>query len=341
VKWVSLKNRGTTANTVTLKLDVSATEYHLAPAISLGGGESLRIDADGKHTIYTSAGLEKVRSQDTGYAGRTYAYQKVGTAKDAAGYWIAHGKDAGFPGAMVLQAPGLNGFNTDCSLSSQTTNPNGAAQMGAHQLVDAGTGSYYLTAAVLNSSIAELKQFIDVLWYNTGIVVTTTTGQTITMPGAIPARDANGATNGHGVYAALLTTTANTNAAVVTNTTITYTDQDGNASNTGTFSAAVGWRAPATPVIGTWMPFQLAAGDSGIRSVQTITLGTSYGAGALSLILYRPIIDIPVTLANLAFAVPLLPSPGVRVYNDSCIWQIEVGSASAATVAGSYTIMER
>lgn len=341
VKWVHVKNRGTTANTVTLKLDVSATEYHIGPAVSLGAGESLRMDADGSLTVFTSAGLAKVLSQDTGYSGRSYGYQKTGTAKDAAGYWYAHAKDAGFPGAFALGTPGLNGFNTDCSIASQATNPVGATQVGAHQLVDAGTGSYYLTNATLSSSVAEHKQFIDVLWYDTGIAVTTTTGQTVTMPGALPARDGKGSTNGDGVYAALLTTTANTNAAVITTTTLTYTDSDGNANNTATFSAAVGWQAPATPVIGTWMPFQLQAGDRGIRSVQTITLGTSYGGGALSLILYRPIIDVPITLANIAFSNGLLPTPGIRVYNDTCIWQIEVGSASAATMAGSYTIMER
>jgi hypothetical protein len=340
IKQLTLRNVGAAANTLTIQRDVSGVNRVMFQAV-LGAGETLILDANDTFKVFTSGGLEKVRSVDTGYNGRAYAFQKVGTAKDAAGYWIAHAKDAGFPGAYVLQSPGLNGFNTDCSLASQTTNPNGAAQMGAHQLVDAVTGSYYITGAVIQSSIAEYKEFIDVLWYNTGISVTTTTAQTITMPGALPARSADGSTNGDGVFAALLTTTANTNAAVITNTTITYTDSDGNAGNTGTFSASVGWQAPATPVIGTWMPFQLAAGDRGIRSIQSLTLGTSYGGGALSLILYRPLIGIGVPTANFAVANPLFPAPGVRVYNDTCVWMIEVGSASAATVAGNYTIMER
>jgi hypothetical protein len=127
---------------------------------------------------------------------------------------------------------------------------------------------------------------------------------------------------------------------VITNTTISYTDQDGNAGATGTFAAAVGWQAPATPLIGTWMPFQLAAGDSGIRSVQSITLGTSYVSGTLSLILYRPLVTLPNPVA--AVGSPMtFPAPGLRVWNDTCVWGLSVGSVTAATLAGSYTIVER
>lgn len=346
VKWVSVRNRSTTtAQTVTFKLDVSATEYHLKPAITLAAGEGLEIDADGTLTIFTASGLKKTQAQDTAaYNGKSFGFQKAGTAKDSAGYRIAFAKDAGFPGAYNLGAPGLAGFNTDCGTVSNATNPVGAAQAGAHYLPDPSSGNYYLTDVAISNSVAELVQLIDVLWYNTGIVVTTTTAQTVTMPGALPARDINGSTDGEGVQAALLTTTANTNAATIANTTISYTDSEGNAGNTGTFSAVVGWQAPATPVIGTWMPFQLAAGDRGIRSVQSITLGTSYGAGALSLVLYRPLVSVPNPVASVGGIMSRnqgYMTPGVRIYNDTCIWALAVGSASAGNLAGTYSIAER
>lgn len=121
----------------------------------------------------------------------------------------------------------------------------------------------------------------------------------------------------------------------------------GVAGRTGTFSALAGYQAPATPVIGTWMPFQLAAGDTGIRSVQSVTLGTSYVAGALSLVLYRPLAVVGNPVANigsLGTSPPLASSvPGVRLYNDTCMWLI-YGGASATTanpVSGMATIMER
>jgi hypothetical protein len=239
----------------------------------------------------------------------------------------------------VLGAPGLNGWTTDCSAASNAAEPAGAAQVGAHLLQDPATGNLFLTNVVIQGSIAEALHLIDVTWYNTGLVVTTTTGQAVTFP-TPQARDINGSTDGEGIQAALLTTTANTNAAVISTTTLTYTDSAGNSGNTATFSALVGWQAPATPVIGTWMPFQLAAGDRGIRSVQTITLGTSYGAGALSLVTFRPLVTIPNTVAQVAGSITL-PAPGIRIYPNSCIMAIAMGSASANTLAGSYTIMER
>lgn len=343
VKWVSLRNRSTsTAQTVSIKMDVSASEYYIATA-TLSPGETLHVDADGRQVVYTVAGFEKQQAYlPTAYNGRIFEYGKNGTAKDAAGYAIANGKDAGFPGAYSLGTPGLNGVVTDCSLATSTS-PAGATQMGAHPLVDASSGSLYLTSAYISDSVAEYVSLVDVLWYNTGLVVTTTTAQAITHPG-IPARDVNGTSNGAGVGIALLTTTANTNAAVITNTTASYTDQDGNAGNTATFAAAVGWQAPATPVIGTWMPFTLAAGDTGVRSVQSVTLGTSYGGGALSLVQYRPLAIVPNPVANVGssmMAEDLQQNPGVRIYNDSCVWTIQRGSASAGVLMGAYTIMER
>ena len=77
-----------------------------------------------------------------------------------------------------------------------------------------------------------------------------------------------------------------------------------------------------------------------MRSVQSITLGTSYGGGALSAVLYRPLITLPNPTANAA-ALVTLPSPGIRIYPNTCIWVILRGTASAASVSGSYTIMER
>lgn len=342
VKWVSVINRSTsTAQTVTLKLDVSGTEYYIGPSSTLAPGEALRMEADGSLTLFNAAGVKRTQAVDiSGYGGRIYTYQKAGTAKDAAGYWIAYAKDAGHPGAYSLGSPGLNGTATDCS----TTGGTGTAEdLGAHVLPDPASGSYYLTKATLTESVAEFSELIDVLWYNTGLAVTTTTGQNLT-PAALPARDIDGSTNGEGVYAALLTTTANTNAGVITNTTITYTDSEGNTGNTGTFQGVVGWQAPATPVIGTWMPFQLAAGDRGVRSVQTVTLGTSYGAGALSLVLFRPLASISNTAANVGGILSspqFFTAPGIRIYNDTCVWAISVGSASAANISGTYTIMER
>lgn len=335
----------TTANVLTLQRDVSATNRTMFSA-TLAPGELLSITQEGEFLLHAANGQQRVQgAAQVGYAGKTYKVAKVGTAKDAAGYAIAHSKDAGTPGAAVPGAPGLNGWTTDCSAATNAAEPAGAAQLGAHLLQDPATGNLYLTQiAIAGSVAAEAIEVIDVLWYNTGLAVTTTTIQAVTTP-TLPARDVNGSTNGEDVNLALLTTTANTNAGVITNTTANYTDSDGNTGNVATFAALVGWQAPATPVIGTWLPFALAAGDRGIRAITNasgggITLGTSYGAGALSAVLYRTLITLPNNVAYSPAPV-VLPAPGIRVYPNSCIWFILRGTATAATVAGSYTILER
>lgn len=337
----TFRNAGTVNNTLTIQKDANGSNRTKYSA-TLAASESIRLDQSGTFSVVNAGGSLRTQSAvDSGYNGKTYAWQKVGTAKDSAGYWYSYQKDAGFPGASVLGAPGLNGWTTDCSTATNAAEPAGAAQVGAHLLQDPATGNLYLTEVRIAGSVAETVHLIDVLWYNTGLAVTTTTAQSITFPGGgLPARDINGSSNGEGVQLALLTTTANTNAAVIATTTASYTDSDGNAGNTATFSGLVGWQAPATPVIGTWMPFQLAAGDRGMRAVASITLGTSYGAGALSAVLFRPLVTISNTVANAAGVISL-PAPGIRIHPNSCIMAIAVGSASASTLAGSYTIMER
>jgi hypothetical protein len=340
VTQLSARNTSTTtANVVTVQVDRSAANRTIYSA-SLGPGESMAYDGL-KWTLYTASGIARVQPlTDSGYNGKTYSFQKVGTAKDSAGYWINYSKDAGFPGAAVPGAPGVNGWDTDCSTATNAADPAGAAQVGAHLLTDPASGNLYLTEVTIAGSIAEPIQLIDVLWYNSGLAVAAG-AQAIAMGGGLgPARDINGSTDGEGVQAAILALSALGNAAAVATTTITYRDSENNSPNTGTFSALAGWQSPATPVIGTWMPFQLAAGDRGIREISSFNSGTTFTSGTFALVLYRPLVTIPNTVANIAVPVTI-PAPGIRIYPNSCIMAISVGSASANTLAGTYTIIER
>lgn len=334
----------TTANVLTVQRDVSTTNRTMFQT-TLAPGEMLVVNQNGDFNVLAATGIQRVQATDqTGFNGITYPFMKVGTAKDAGGYWIASGKDAGLPSNYALGSPGINGWTTDCSVANNAADPAGAVQLGANLITDPVSGNLYLTNLTISGTVVEMIQLIDVLWYNTGINVTTTTLQAITTP-TLPARDINGTTNGDGVNAALLTTTANTNAGTISNTQINYTDSDGNTGNVGFFTGQVGLQAPVTPVIGTWVPFSLAAGDRGIRAITNasgggITLGTSYGGGALSLVFYRVLTTFPITVANMPTNISI-PAPGIRVHPNSCIWALAVGSGSATTLIGSYTILER
>ena len=140
---------------------------------------------------------------------------------------------------------------------------------------------------------------------------------------------------------AMLTTTANTNAAAISNSTISYTNSDGTAGRTATLTAIAGSQIPISPVIGTLTWFNLAAGDKGVRSIQSVTLNTSLVAGAVSFMITRDIATIGTTIPNVT-AQKVIGTPGIRLYNNTCMLHCILASATTATFfSGELTIMEK
>ena len=329
VKRLTIRNTSTTAtNTLTLQKDVSGTNYTSWKA-SLGPGETLAMDSEGELHIYGSDGLEKIPGTAS-IDGLTLSVLKVGATSEAAGLWQAIDKDTGFPGAASRGTPGLNGVATNCSVVG-TAGSGGALSNGSHQLPDPASGSYYLTAMSAGLSVAGMFSLNDIIFYNTGLVVTTTTAQSITTP-TLPNRDLDGSNLGDGWMAGILVTTATTNASAVTNTTMSYTDSDGNAGNTATISSF-----PATAVAGAFIPFQLAAGDRGVRSIESVTLGTSYVTGAISVVIYRPIAYVPSPVANIGGTLTIVNAvpTGVKLWNGTCTWPMYLASATTATTVNA------
>lgn len=334
VKRLSLTNVGTTTQTVTVYKVKGANSRSLWGTISLLAGESL-VWADGMAApAVCFRGIQKTQATDrNGYSGYLVMLQKTGTAADAAGYWYCTSKDAGIPGAWAPGTPGLAGRATDGTVS---------ADFGSLNFINAATGGMYLTNGNLVSSVAHWHLIFDCLWVNSGIVVTTTTAQTINSV-AFPARDIKGTVNGEGCMIGLLVAVATTNAAVINNSTVSYTNSQGTAGRTATLVAQVGHQIPATAVAGTIVWFQLQAGDNGVQSIQSITLGTSLGAGTVHLILARPVMSAPTNVVNVgAHAFLQDQNPGVRLYNGSCLLHCYRASATTATMtSGCFTIMER
>lgn len=215
---------------------------------------------------------------------------------------------SGRPGAGVAPSPGLAGLALT-SYAGQVPFPAAVANRNVYL-----AGIDFLAGSGIGTAL-----LCDRLWHNSGIVVTTTTGQTINSV-AWPARDANGSTNGVGVGVAIEVSTATTNGAAVTNTTMSYTNSDGTAGRTATIASF-----PATAVAGTFVPFSLQAGDYGVRSIQTITLGTSYGGGAIHLVAYRkPGPSIPKTTSNVAVRLGPAECGMPRWYDSSIPWLVYV-----------------
>jgi hypothetical protein len=304
---------------------VEIMQFNLLP------GENMTFNEDGGWRHRDANGAEYPPVGLGAYNGRSVTFMKNGTGADAVGYWYSTAKDAGFPGAWAPGTPGVNGRMTD-----GTT----AADNGCLVIANPSVGGNYVTEVIMGTSTNHQNLFYDCLWVNSGLVVTTTTAQTITM-GTLPARDVNGSTNGEGCMIALLVTTALGTAALTFAPTISYTNSDGTAGRTATLSNIVGSQMPATPAIGTLVWFNLAAGDKGVRSIQSITQNITFTSGAYSLMICRDVATIGTTIVNIS-ATRTMPNPGVRIYNGSCILHCNLASATTATFySGELTVMER
>lgn len=300
-------------------------------AVTLLAGENLVLGEDGRFTHYDANGAVYPPAGKGAFDGFSVAFMKSGTAPDAAGYWYCTAKDPGFPGAWSPGTPGING---------RVTNGTAAPDAGCIPIMDPAIGANYLTELTMSASLNHSHLFFDVLWVNSGINVVTTTAQAIVTP-TLPPRDINGTTNGEGCMIGLLFTAATTNGAVISNTTVSYTNSDGVSGRTATLSAIVGSQIPATPVIGTLVWFNLQAGDKGVRSIQSITLGTSLVTGSVSLLIARDLAMIGTSLVNVAMT-RKLSEPGVRLYNGTCMLHcIQASAATATFFNGEVVIQEK
>ncbi len=193
---------------------------------------------------------------------------KVGATMEAAGVMYTPQYVSGMPGASVANGAALAGSAlTTYSGQIPYTNPS--------------SGNGYLARIAVAATSGGTLLVVDRLWHNDSIAETTTTAQTITSA-AWPARDRDGATDGVDVMVGIEVSAATTNGSAVTNTTMSYTNSDGTSGRTATIASF-----PATALAGTFVPFQLQAGDVGVRSIESLTLGTSYGGGTIHLVAYR------------------------------------------------------
>ena len=208
----------------------------------------------------------------------------VSNSANSNNQWITSFYATGYPPAATAPTPGVAG----AALTSYT---------GQIPFTNPISGNTYLAALRRPYLISPLSSnqrtlmIVDRLWHNSGLDRTLTTAQTVNSV-AWPARDLNGSTNGEGVYLAVeISTTMGTGGPTIT---VSYTNSTGTSGRTGVGILPTRTSAPA----GHWFPIGLAAGDTGVRSVQSITFSVSWGtAGVLHLVAYRPIAMINATSA--------------------------------------------
>lgn len=249
-------------------------------------------------------------------------FMKVGwtmaavAAQRAYTHWYAGGN----PGASVANAAGIDGQAVTPAL--------GTSVQGRILRTNPGSGNAYVARLAAQATVAGTLWLIDRLWQNSGLVVTSTAAQAITAA-ALPARSGDGTVNGANVMGMIEWSA--TGGAGTPTVTLTYTDQDGNAGATGTFTGV------ASPPVGTVEIFGLAAGDTGIRAPTSFIQSTTRTSGTMHLVLFRCLAQIECTAANIGNAIDALAGGMPRVYDDSVLQFIWFPTATTGTtVSGQY-----
>lgn len=224
--------------------------------------------------------------------------------------------------------PGAAAANTTAGLSGA------ALTSWTGQLpIPAASGSTHLARMVgYSSAAAGVLLLCDRLWHNT-VVVTSTTGQTINSV-TWPARDADGATTGRGVY--IGAEVGATVGAATPSLTLSYTNSAGvsgrSATNLLSFASA--------STQGNFYQFGLAAGDVGVQSIQTYTQSASLVSGTVNLVAYRILAALEIGVAGIPRSIDALTSGMPRLYDTSVpflLWLPGVTTTTALSAQIVYT----
>ena len=225
--------------------------------------------------------------------------------------------------------PGPGAFDT--TLNGVALSSSSSLVAGQIQHVDPGSGNAYLARLQAAASQAGTLLLLDRLWHNGGITITSTTSQTIVSP-TFPSRDNAGSANGDGVLLAAEVSAA-TGAGTPT-ITVGYTNQSGTASRSATNLDAT----LATSAIGAFHRIGLQAGDTGVRSVQSLTLSATWTSGTLNLVAYRLLAALELPGAYVPNAIDALTSGFPRLFNGVVPFLVFIPSTTTATnVSGGFT----
>jgi hypothetical protein len=218
---------------------------------------------------------------------------------------------AGAPGAAVAPTPGIAGV----ALTSY---------LGQIPFTNPVSGNSYLARFVGQATIAGRLLLCDRLWHNSGMSITSTSAQTINSV-EWPARDANGTINGEGVLIGVEVSTIWGAGAPVLS--IVYTNPADAGSKTGT-GILTGVTLSA---IGAFYQIGLAAGDTGVKSIQTYTRNASSVTGVEHLVAYRILASLELTAANIPNAIDALTSGFPRLFDNTVPFLIFIPSTTTAS----------
>ena len=255
--------------------------------------------------------------------------KQTNAAALTAGRWYDASSWAGTPVANAWAGTALNWKTCD------ETTGNGTQIFGMPHAGNVASATKHIVnaMAVTPGLVPGVLMLVDMQGYYPGISLNSATAQTLV--GTPTLRY----TNGVGVRAFLVTTTAS--GATAHNIAYSYTNSAGASGKTNpvtvaaTASAIVSHLTHSGTAANNYGPFlPLASGDSGIQSVQSVTISAASGSGAAALVLARPIAILPITTAGVAVErdfvnqFPSLP----RIIDGACLtWLYFAGGATASS----------
>ena len=125
--------------------------------------------------------------------------------------------------------------------------------------------------------------------------------------------------------------------ATASNVTISYTNSAGVA---GRKTPAVAMQV--TPVVGQMLPIPLQEGDTGIKSVQSVTLSASTAtAGNFGITLVKRIAEIPITVAGAGVVLDPFALGFPQIENDACLsFMVVTSTTSTGFITGTINIAQ-
>lgn len=253
------------------------------------------------------------------------------TSAAIAGEWHCLARGAGNPSSDTI-------YNTGTNLAFQSVNDTVAGSGGMRHGGNVSPATKHIVNASAGTSAATtapaVLMLVDLIGFYRVTSVTTITAQTLDNTITLPRY-----TDGAGVMAFAWNTNATAMGAATPTITLNYTNQAGTAGRTTPAVLPTCKTAAANGLIlysgtgaGKYNPFiPLAGGDTGIRSIQSLTLSASYVSGEFAIALCKPLITLPigalgvVTERDYVNGLPSLP----RVYDGAnLIWLMGSGAAT-------------
>lgn len=201
----------------------------------------------------------------------------------------------------------------------------------------AGQNAYLanFTVSTPNSAANGFGNFLlaDRVWHSGAIDVTSTAPQTINSVAFAP-RDENGTSDGLGIYIGVELRTST--GAGTPNISVSYTNSAGVSGQTAQNAAPTTANASAS----FFWPLRLAAGDVGVRSIQSLTLSSSWTSGTVILCAYRILAQVDVNQSNFGSSIDGIAAGLPRIYDGSVLHILSTGNTSGTTVLGNVTVTQ-